>query len=98
MSIYHIVHFGYSGTATPEQKHKVSTAFMDLAKACLLPSGMSGKEGDTYIQSIVGGSNNSPEGMSYGLEVCLERPERRTEHKYRLLLRRLALTERSCVM
>ena len=55
--------FQYKSSVTATTKDNVSSAFMALKDACRLP------DGSKYIVAIDGGVNNSPEGMTKGMEV-----------------------------
>ena len=59
----HIVMFQYKPAVTASVKNDISSAFIALKDSCRLP------DGSKYILSLDGGLNNSPEGMTKGLEV-----------------------------
>lgn len=61
-TIIHIVLFKYAPHVAAEAKHEVAAAFLALKEKSRLP------DGSTFIQSIDGGVNSSPEGLSKGLE------------------------------
>jgi hypothetical protein len=72
MTIIHIVHFGFSSTVSESEKKDIASRFLGLKQSCTLQD-KDGK-GDRYIVDLQGGVNNSPEGMTNGLEVSPHKP------------------------
>lgn len=62
MAITHIVHFAYN--CNEDTKKQIASRFLALKDQCV-----SKTSGKPYILSLIGGKNNSPEGMNDGLEV-----------------------------
>ena len=54
----HVVLFGFKSTSSPEDIHKVETAFKDLAKKLKV------------VKDFEWGTNNSPENLNQGLTHC----------------------------
>ncbi|KAI0342997.1 stress responsive a b barrel domain-containing protein [Trametopsis cervina] len=61
-TLFHIVLIKYQESLAPEKRTEIVNAFLALKDTCLLP------DGSTYIISIEGGRNNSPEGLGKGYD------------------------------
>lgn len=61
--VTHVVSFKYKPSVSSAERHLFGSSFLALKDTCL------DKTGQPYILSLTGGSNNSPEGHTKGLEV-----------------------------
>lgn len=66
--LYHVVHFKYAASTSPEQRADVVARFLALKTECL------NNEGSPYIFSLTGGKNISTEGYDRGYLVCAPPP------------------------
>jgi len=62
-SIQHLVQFAYKPEVTASHRQEVASAFLALKDECKHPD-----TAEPYILSLVGGKDNSPEGLADGLE------------------------------
>ncbi|KAF2636501.1 dabb-domain-containing protein [Massarina eburnea CBS 473.64] len=76
MAIIHIVLFGFTESATPDQVDEVCKRMMALSEKCIHPTSQK-----PYVKSFKGGKNNSPEGHAaphtHGFVVEFENDEDR---------------------
>ncbi|GFP55792.1 hypothetical protein TASIC1_0005065000 [Trichoderma asperellum] len=61
MSVIHVVLFKYKSSATAEDVQNVCSEMLALKSGCLHPTTQT-----TYIKSLTGGTNNSPEPHQNG--------------------------------
>jgi len=56
--LIHVVHFQFFETATQEEIKAVCDRFLALKEQCVHPTSQ-----QSYVQSAIGGKDNSPEGL-----------------------------------
>ncbi|KAG7094303.1 hypothetical protein E1B28_007905 [Marasmius oreades] len=62
MAIIHIVQFSFKVDTTPEQIDDACRRFLDLKEKCIDP-----RTNQPYLKSVIGGLDNSPEGLQGGM-------------------------------
>lgn len=64
MSVQHIVGFRFKQGVAVSVQTDLSDAFVKLKQECVLPT-----TNAPYITKLVGGAQNSPEGLAKGMQV-----------------------------
>ncbi|MCJ1347007.1 hypothetical protein MMC31_005227 [Peltigera leucophlebia] len=80
MDIVHIVMFQFKDIASAEQVQDASDCMLALQSACVHPT-----TNQPYVKSIIGGKDNSPEGLQNGItHVFIAEFETDDDRKYYL--------------